>query len=77
MTLGIVGIIIENRNEAAVKVNEILTRHSDRILGRFGMPKAEKSIITLLLDKSSSEAANLLADLQSVKSVQLMSCFTS
>ena len=36
--LGFVGIIIEDRRQAASKVNEILSRHGEHILARTGLP---------------------------------------
>ena len=49
--LGFVGIIIENRKQAAPAVNDVLTAFGDSIIGRMGIPhvKREHSVIVVIV----------------------------
>ena len=40
--IGVVSIIIHNRKESAMRVNEIITQYGDIIIGRMGIPMNRK-----------------------------------
>jgi len=73
--LGFIGIIIENREENAPKVNELLTQFGDGILSRTGIPYKEKdvSVITLIVDTTSDIIGSLTGKLGSIPGVSVKS----
>ncbi len=71
--IAVVGISIEDRDEASKKVNEILNMYGDIIVGRMGIPYKERnvSVISLIVDGSNDEIGALtgkLGNLSKVKS---------
>jgi putative iron-only hydrogenase system regulator len=56
--LGVIGIVIEDR-EVAAKVNQILHEHADMIVGRLGLPYRERnvSVIALIVDGTTKALA--------------------
>lgn len=73
--LGIIGIIIKNRNEAAATVNTILSDHGDMIVGRMGLPFKERGInvIDLIIEATTDEVGALTGKLGMLKDVQVKS----
>ena len=71
--IAVVGISIEDRDEASKKVNEILNMYGDIIVGRMGIPYKERnvSVISLIVDGSNDKIGALtgkLGNLSKVKS---------
>ncbi len=75
--LGVIGIVIEDR-ASAVKVNEILSDHSDFIIGRMGVPYREKevSVISLIIDADTDQIGSLTGKLGALSSVSVKSAIT-
>ncbi len=73
--LGFVGIIIEDRDNSARIVNEILSQFSDLILARTGLPNAKQntSIITLVIDATTDELGVLTGKLGNIQGVAVKS----
>lgn len=73
--LGFVGIIIDDRNQSASAVNDILSNHADLILARTGVPhiKGNTSVITLVVDGTTDELGQLTGRLGSINGVQVKS----
>jgi len=73
--LGFVGIIIENRAEAAEKVNHIISDFGSVIVARTGVPYREKevSVITLIVDTDSDTLGALTGKLGSIEHVSVKS----
>ncbi|MGQ9512901.1 TM1266 family iron-only hydrogenase system putative regulator [Thermodesulfitimonas sp.] len=73
--IGVIGIIVENRREAAPRVNEILSRHADIIVGRMGVPYREKnlSVITLIVDGTTDALGALTGQLGALPGVKVKS----
>jgi putative iron-only hydrogenase system regulator len=73
--LGFVGIIVENRKMCSGVVNDILTRFSELILARTGLPnvKGNTSIITLVIDATTDELGNLTGKLGNIPGVSVKS----
>ncbi|HPS19617.1 MAG TPA: iron-only hydrogenase system regulator [Candidatus Omnitrophota bacterium] len=73
--LGFVGIIVEDRKNAAPKVNEVLTEYGDMILARTGIPCAEKkcSIITLVVNADTDVLGAMTGKLGKINSVSVKS----
>ncbi|MBU4476502.1 TM1266 family iron-only hydrogenase system putative regulator, partial [Pseudodesulfovibrio aespoeensis] len=59
--IGIIGIIIKDRNMAAAKVNAILSDHGEMIVGRMGLPFRDRgiNIIDLIIEATTDEVGAL------------------
>lgn len=73
--IGIIGIIIKERNKAAQTVNAILTDHGDMIVGRMGLPFRDRgiSIIDLIIEATTDEVGALTGKLGMLNGVQVKS----
>ena len=73
--LGFIGIIIDDRDKCAGKVNQVLSEHSDLILARTGLPNAKMntSIITLVIDATTDELGVLTGKLGNIPGVSVKS----
>ncbi len=73
--LGIIGIIIKDRKQAAVTVNNILTDHGEMIVGRMGLPFRDRgvSIIDLIIEATTDEVGALTGKLGMLEGVQVKS----
>ena len=73
--IGIIGIIIHDRNKAAATVNSILTDHGEMIVGRMGLPFRERgvSIIDLIIEATTDEVGALTGKLGMLEGVQVKS----
>jgi len=69
--LGVIVIIIRERDEAAPKVNALLTRHAEIIVARMGFPYEKRgvNIITLIVDGTTDEIGALTGKLGMFQSV--------
>ncbi|HHV42899.1 MAG TPA: CopG family transcriptional regulator [Clostridiaceae bacterium] len=70
--LGVVGIVVENR-EIAPQVNSILSEYADIIIGRIGLPHQMEdiSVISLITSGASDEVRELTGKLGKLKAVQV------
>jgi putative iron-only hydrogenase system regulator len=73
--LGFVGIIVDDREKCAGVVNEILSKHSELILARTGLPNAKgnTSIITLVIDATTDELGVLTGKLGNISGISVKS----
>ncbi len=73
--LGFVGIIIENREESADRVNHLLSEFGEQIICRTGVPYKEKhvSVITLIVDTTTDAVGALTGKLGSIPGVSVKS----
>ncbi len=55
--IGVVGIVVEDREHIASRVNAILSGYGHLIVGRMGIPCRERnlSVISLIVDGSTDE----------------------
>ena len=69
--LGAVVVIVKQREEAAPKVNEILTQFGEIVVARMGFPYEKRgvNVITLIVDGTNDEIGALTGKLGSFKSV--------
>jgi len=76
--LGFVGIILEDREHTAHRVNDILSDHANIILARTGIPhiKGGNSVITLVIDSSTDELGKLTGRLGAVPGVLVKSALS-
>jgi len=75
--LGVVAIIIQDRQQAVKKINDILTDHSDVIIGRLGLPQPQKnlSIISLIVDGSTDDVGALTGKIGQLDNVTVKTAF--
>ena len=73
--LGIIGIIIQERDRAAATVNTILSDHGEMIVGRMGLPFRERgvSVIDLIIEATTDEVGALTGKLGMLDGVQVKS----
>jgi putative iron-only hydrogenase system regulator len=73
--IGTVTIIITDRINQSAKVNEILSKHADIIIGRMGLPYSLKkiSIICLIVNGSTDQLGSLTGQLGSIEGAQVKS----
>ena len=73
--IAVVGIIVENRKESAVKVNDIITKYGHLIVGRMGIPYKERgvSVISLIIDGTTDDIGALTGKLGNIKGVKVKS----
>lgn len=71
--IGTVIIEIEKRENASY-VNQIISKHSDIILGRQGLPRSNKnSIISLILEGTTDEIGSLTGQLGRIDGIEVKS----
>ena len=72
--IGTALILIEDKQEVA-QLNQIISRHSDIIIGRQGLPLRDYgfNIISLILDGTSDQISSLTGQLGRLKSIQVKS----
>ena len=76
--IAVVGIIIDNREEAADKVNDILSNYGNLIVGRMGLPyeDREMNIISLIVDGTNDQLGALAGKLGNVSGVKVKTMMT-
>ena len=73
--IGTVTIVITDRINQSARVNEILSKHADIIIGRMGLPYSLKkiNIICLIVNGSTDQLGSLTGQLGSIEGVQVKS----
>ncbi len=76
--LGFIGIIIEERESSAEKVNELLTQYGDIVIARMGVPYKEKdcNVITLVVDTNTDTLGELTGQLGNINGVSIKSALS-
>lgn len=76
--IGVVGIIVENR-EKAQEVNNILHKYAEIIVGRMGIPYKERevSVISLIVDGTTDEISAMTGKLGKILDVQVKAALTA
>lgn len=71
--IGVVGIVVEDRENAALRINNILSEYSELIVGRMGIPYRERnlSVISLIIDGSTDEIGAMTGKLGGLKGVKV------
>lgn len=76
--LGVISIVIKDRDEAYSTVNDILHAYGKTVIGRMGIPYKERSlsIIAIIVDGTTDEIGAMTGKLGKVKSVVVKSMLT-
>jgi putative iron-only hydrogenase system regulator len=74
-SVGVIAIIIKNREGSAARVNEELSHYGDIVIGRMGIPYHERdlNIITLIVDASTDVIGSLTGKLGMIPDVTVKS----
>jgi putative iron-only hydrogenase system regulator len=76
--VGVVAIIVKKRAAGAPEVNRVLTEFGDIVLGRMGLPYAQRDlhIITLIVDATTDQIGALTGKLGMIRDVTVKSTLT-
>lgn len=76
---GVIGIVLENPNETAYDVNQIISQYSYLIIGRIGVPKHEEKIglIALIIEGTTDEVGAFTGKLGNLSGVTVKSALTT
>ncbi|NCC66453.1 MAG: CopG family transcriptional regulator [Spirochaetia bacterium] len=74
-SVGVIAIIVKERDSVAHEVNTLLTSYGSMILGRMGLPYRERNlnIITLIVDASNDQIGALTGKLGRIEGVTVKS----
>lgn len=77
--IGVIGILVQDRQHAAGKINSILSAYGEIIVGRMGIPYREKNlaVIALIVDGTTDEIGAMTGKLGNIKGVQVKSVLIS
>ncbi|MGE5397962.1 MAG: TM1266 family iron-only hydrogenase system putative regulator [Chitinophagales bacterium] len=75
--LGVVGIVIEDKN-AVPRINQLLSDFAEIIIGRMGIPYRDRgiSVIALIIDGSTDNIGAMTGKLGNIKGVQVKSALS-
>jgi putative iron-only hydrogenase system regulator len=76
--IAVIGIALNNREETAKKVNDILSSFGNIIVGRMGIPYKERgiSIISIIVDGSNDEIGALTGKLGNINGIKVKVALT-
>jgi putative iron-only hydrogenase system regulator len=76
--IGVVGIVVEDRNKAA-QINTILSDYGDIIVGRMGIPHRERNlnVISLIVEGTNDKIGAMTGKLGNIKGVQVKSALSN
>ncbi len=69
----VIGIVVNNREESAKRVNDILSDSGSIIIGRMGIPYKEReiSVISIIVDGTNDQIGALTGKLGNVKGIKV------
>jgi putative iron-only hydrogenase system regulator len=73
--LGVVAVFVENRLEAAPKVNQVLSDYAPIVVGRMGIPYRERgmSVIAVIVDGTNDDIGAMTGRLGAIPGVSVKS----
>ncbi|HHW25942.1 MAG TPA: CopG family transcriptional regulator [Firmicutes bacterium] len=76
--VGVVAIVIQDREHAAPKVNQLLSEYGDIVVGRMGIPYRDRgvSVIALIVDGDTDVLGALTGKLGGIPGVRVRSALT-
>ncbi|MDA3850173.1 MAG: CopG family transcriptional regulator [Spirochaetaceae bacterium] len=76
--IGFIGILLEDRWVSAKAVQEIISTHSEIVLGRMGLPGLKEgiSVITLIVESNSDQLGAITGKLGRLQGVTVKSGLT-
>ena len=76
--IGVVGIVIEDRENAVGRVNGILSEYGEVIVGRMGIPYRERklAVISIIVDGTTDQIGAMTGKLGAISGVSVKSALT-
>lgn len=76
--IAVIGVVVSQRENAANRVNAVLSEHANIIVGRMGIPYKERglSVISLIVDGTTDEIGALTGKLGNIDHVRVKSAIT-
>lgn len=76
--IAVIGIVVSNREEAAKKVNDILSNYGEIIVGRMGLPYKDReiSVISIIVDGTNDDIGALTGKLGNIKGIKVKVALT-
>ncbi len=70
--IAVIGIVINNREQNAERVNDILSSFANIIVGRMGIPYRERniSVISIIVDGTNDEIGALTGKLGNISGIK-------
>lgn len=77
--IGVIGIVVEQREKVNQRLNDILSEFADNIIGRMGVPsrELELSVIALIVEGTPDEIGAMTGQLGNLPGITLKSALTS
>jgi len=71
--IGVIGIVVESREDASRRINTVLSEYGEMIVGRMGVPYRDRdlSVISLIVDGSTDEIGAMTGKLGSLTGVKV------
>ncbi|MCW3490148.1 TM1266 family iron-only hydrogenase system putative regulator [Dethiobacter alkaliphilus] len=76
--IGVIGIVIEDRENAVRRVNAVLSEYAHVVVGRMGIPYRERqvAVISLIVDGTTDEIGAMTGKLGAIDDVAVKSALT-
>lgn len=76
--IGVIGIVVDHREDIVRQLNDILSAHADIIVGRMGIPYRERgvSVISLIIDGTTDQIGSLTGKLGNLPGVHVKTAIT-
>ncbi|SHF16505.1 putative iron-only hydrogenase system regulator [Caldanaerobius fijiensis DSM 17918] len=76
--IGVIGIVVEHREQVADELNRILSLYGDIIVGRMGIPYRDRglSVISLIVDGTTDDIGALTGKLGNLPGVRVKTALT-
>lgn len=76
--IAVIGIVVNNREENARRVNDILSTFGSIIVGRMGIPYKEReiSVISIIVDGTNDEIGALTGKLGNIPGIKVKVALT-
>ncbi|HSV31021.1 MAG TPA: TM1266 family iron-only hydrogenase system putative regulator [Atribacteraceae bacterium] len=76
--LGVIGIVVKDRESAVSQVNELLSAYAGIVVGRMGIPYRQQgvAVIALIVDGSTDDIGALTGKLGAIRGIQVRSALT-
>jgi putative iron-only hydrogenase system regulator len=77
--IGVIGIVVESREESGEIVNSVISSYASIIVGRMGIPYRERgiSVISLIVEGTTDDIGGLTGKLGNIKGVTVKSALTA
>lgn len=77
--IGVIAVVVEEREQAAEEINQVMSEYAEIIRGRMGIPfqESELSTIALIVEGTPDSVSAVTGKLGNITGVSLKSALTS